>query len=415
MALIDNNAALANQINPLVAGGVFLDALMSLTGGYRLPATASTVLCTITGVSGTNIPSGSQISNGSQGILFQLVNDVTIPSGGTLVNIPFSSVIIGPVVANAGTLTTIVSGVLGWETVTNPDDSILGSFEQSDTSARALRQNTLGAQGTGTAQAIIAALSLTPGVTSLTFQENVSASPQTINNVYMVPHSLYVCVAGIATNLAVATTLTNVKDAGCAYNNGPGFEVSQPVVNQYSGQSINVLFDTPAFMYVSVVVTVHAFTSVQNIQSAVQNAVLQYSLGMIPNEPGFVVGGSVSPFQIAGAINYFVPGLFVQEVQVSIYTLAETATLSNSSNNITLGDTTGILMGSTVTGNGIPSSTTVSAVVSGTVLTLSNTPTINGPSLLTFTPGLHLQTTEIAVNVWQQAITTIPLITVIQV
>ncbi len=38
-AVADNNAALANQINPNEAGGVFLDALLALTGAYRSPGT----------------------------------------------------------------------------------------------------------------------------------------------------------------------------------------------------------------------------------------------------------------------------------------------------------------------------------------------------------------------------------------
>ena len=44
-------AELANQINPDVAGGVFLDALMSFTGGARRSATQST----ISGVVGSSV------------------------------------------------------------------------------------------------------------------------------------------------------------------------------------------------------------------------------------------------------------------------------------------------------------------------------------------------------------------------
>ena len=48
VAVADNNAALANQINPNVAGGVFLDAIGALTGTYRTPATPSTVMVSCT-------------------------------------------------------------------------------------------------------------------------------------------------------------------------------------------------------------------------------------------------------------------------------------------------------------------------------------------------------------------------------
>src|ERR1700710_494692 len=41
--VVNNNAALANQINPNIAGGVFLDAIMALTGMQRAVATQTVV------------------------------------------------------------------------------------------------------------------------------------------------------------------------------------------------------------------------------------------------------------------------------------------------------------------------------------------------------------------------------------
>ena len=55
-----NNAQLANQINPNIAGGTFLDAIWALTAGGRSVATNSTVQCVLTGVSGTVIPAPSR-------------------------------------------------------------------------------------------------------------------------------------------------------------------------------------------------------------------------------------------------------------------------------------------------------------------------------------------------------------------
>src|SRR5690348_3734232 len=317
-SVLDNNAALANQINPNYAGGIFLDAILALLGSQRTPASPSTVFCTITGVAGTSIPAGAQISDSSGATVFALVSTTVIPTGGTALNVEFQSVATGPVAAPAGFLTVIVSNVLGWETVTNPTAATLGTATQSDTAARQQRLNTLAAQGSGLAEAITSALFLTTGVTSLTFQENISSSPQTINDILMVPHSLYTCVAGTATNLAIAETLTNTKSGGCAYNNGLGIPISQPVINQYSGQTIDVLFDRPSMVTISIIATVHQYTSVQDPISAVQNAILLYIGGGIPNIPGWNVGIPVSPFQLAGAINIEVPGLFVENIQVGI-------------------------------------------------------------------------------------------------
>ena len=55
--VVQNNAALANQINPNVAGGTFLDAIMALTGVQRTPQSQTVVTnVTVTGVVGTVDP-----------------------------------------------------------------------------------------------------------------------------------------------------------------------------------------------------------------------------------------------------------------------------------------------------------------------------------------------------------------------
>ena len=75
-AVADNNAALANQINPNVAGGVFLDAILALTGAERSPATPSTVTADLTGIAGTIIPQGSQAADSVYGNVFQTTEQV---------------------------------------------------------------------------------------------------------------------------------------------------------------------------------------------------------------------------------------------------------------------------------------------------------------------------------------------------
>ena len=92
-----NNAAVANQINPNLAGGVFLDAIIALTNpAGRTLGTPSTVLVTITGVVGTIIPAGSQASETVTGNIFETISDETIPTGGVLTNVAMQSVVNGP-------------------------------------------------------------------------------------------------------------------------------------------------------------------------------------------------------------------------------------------------------------------------------------------------------------------------------
>lgn len=412
-AVANNNAQIANQINPNLSGGVWLDALMALLGSYRIPGAPSLVYATISGVAGTVIAAGSQASETVNNAVFATTTQVVIPAEGTIANVEFQSIVLGPVPAASDTLTQIISNILGWETVTNPAAATPGTLEQSDTSARASRQVTLAAQGTGLAEAITSGLYLTPGVTSLTFQENVSSETVTINVVSMAPHSLYTCVAGTASTTAIADTLTNTKSGGCAYNNGLGVPQSVAVINQYSGQSIDVLFDLPSAVNISMQITVSALSTVQDISTAVQNAVLAYAAGTVPFMPGFVVGANVSPFQIAAAITQQIPGIFVQEVEVGVISFTQVGTVAASDDAvINMTYTDALSEGLGVSGTGIPSGTTVDSIDGDTSITLSADATISATEILTFTQSVSYQTTEIDIEVWQQAATQVAYITV---
>jgi hypothetical protein len=313
-AVADNNAALANQINPNVSGGVYLDALLALTGSERTKDTPSVVTVNITGVSGTVIPQGSQAQDSIYGNLFQTTQTVTIVDGAATV--VMNSVLNGPIAAEASTLTQIVSNVLGWETVTNPDAAVLGTVTQSDEQARFLRRVTLFAQGASTAGAIISALYLTTGVTSVFFQENVLPTTEVINGVTMVGHSIYACVDG-GSDLDVATAIQSKKSAGASYNNGGSMtNVSQNVTVPFSGQVIAVLFDRPDVIEIGVAVTVIQTQPVQDPVTAAQQAILNYAAGLISGLDGLIVGANVSPWELGGAIASQYPGLYVSDLQI---------------------------------------------------------------------------------------------------
>src|ERR1700679_2624932 len=89
--VVNNNAALANQVNPNIAGGVFLDAIMALTGMQRTPVTQTLVTnVSLTGVAGTVISAGTLAAT-SAGDQFASLSNVTLGSGGTA-TVNFASV-----------------------------------------------------------------------------------------------------------------------------------------------------------------------------------------------------------------------------------------------------------------------------------------------------------------------------------
>lgn len=316
-AVVANNAALANQINPNIAGGVFLDAIMALLGIKRTSAQFSSATCSLTGVAGTVIPAASQARDSVYGNLWQSIADVTLAIDGTGSAI-FQAVNSGSISANASTITQIVSTVIGWETITNPSSANLGASTQSDQQARLYRNATLALQGMGLAEAVISRLRATTGVNSLIFRENISDSTQVIDGITMVPHSLYVCVDG-GSDDDVANALTAVKDGGCNYNNGASLiNVDVPVTNPFSGQVIDVLFDRPDEIQILVKVTASAASSVQDPVAAIKQAILDYAKGLIEGEVGLVVGMNVSCFELAGAITSESPAIYVQNLQTSL-------------------------------------------------------------------------------------------------
>jgi hypothetical protein len=312
VAVINNNAAIANQINPNIAGGIFLDAIWALMGGERTLSTASTVMATVSGVpNDTIIPAGSRAQTTS-GDVFYSSSGVRIGSTGKEV-VKFISNDMGPIVALAGTLTTIIDDAIGWETINNFQDATLGTLTQSDTSARLSRRRTLGLIGVSMPEAITSFVYNVTGVKSLSFRENTTSSPITIDNVTLAPHSIYLCVDG-GSDLGVATAIYNSKSAGAGYNGTTTISVTDSVSNQ----SQDVKFSRPVLINISASVQVKYSTGITDPAASVRNAILSYAAGTVDGEDGFVVGRNISAFELAGAINIIYPQLFVTSVQVGL-------------------------------------------------------------------------------------------------
>lgn len=310
-AVARNNAELANQINPNLAGGKFLDAICALTGLERIRATRSTLSAVeLTGVSGTIIPAGSRAET-TNGDRFELVTSVVLDSAGEGVG-EFRSVVFGPIAAPIGSLTQIVDNVLGWETVNNPSAAVLGQNEQSDQSLRALRRRTLALQGISLAEAIVSDLYDTEGVKSLQFRENFTDTDQVIDGIFLLKHSVWACVDG-GTDEAVAQSLLENKSNGANWNGAVTVNTLEPA----SGQVYPVKFDRPTPVQILVRATVRQMDSTVDPQIAVRDAIMAYNDNTIDGETGFVVGQNVSPFELAGAINLQVPGIFVQKLEVA--------------------------------------------------------------------------------------------------
>lgn len=327
-AVARNNAALANQINPDLAAGVFLDALWRLTGGARRVASKSVLRAVaLTGQPGTLVPAGSRAKT-LAGDVFASASDVTLGAGGTAA-VDFIAQEFGPVPATPGALNVVVSAVLGWESVANVTGAELGQAAETDASARRRRRATLALQGVSLPEAITSGLYDTPGVRSLKFRENVTAAAAVIDGINLAANSVYACVDG-GTDLAVATTLLSRKSLGAQWTGGTTVNVVEPV----SGQSYAVKFDRPTVVPILVRATVRNVSAIGDPVDLTRAALLAYAQGLMDGEAGFTVGAPVSPFELAGAVNRQQPGLYVQKLEVTlasavVYAVAEIAIAIN--------------------------------------------------------------------------------------
>lgn len=307
------NAAIANQINPNIAEGVFLDAIWALTGGQRVQATYTQVQAVnLAGIAGTVIPEGSLAQAGDY--QFKSVSQVVLNAEGKA-TVNFQAVDIGAIPCVANTLNKIVSSVLGWETVNNPNEGVVGKEEESDQAARIRRKRTLALQGRALPEAIVSDLYSLEGVKSLVFRENVTNEKKVVDGTpfELEPHSIWVCIDG-GSDSDIAESLLNSKSLGVGYNGKQKLSVLEPI----SGQHYDVQFDRPEDVLIYIKVTVKPNVSAIDPQLVVRNSIINYVNGEQEGETGFIVGTDVSPFELSAAINREYPQLFVKKVEVSL-------------------------------------------------------------------------------------------------
>ena len=226
------NAALlhlSQMFDPDTASGVFQDALGRIYFLNRQAAAPSVAQCLCVGLPGTLIP-GTDTSNSpalaqdASGVQWQCTRTGTIPESGS-VTLPFASLETGPVACPAQSITTIVSVIPGWDTVTNPEAGVVGR----STEGRAAFED---------------------GVLDARVEQNVTDVPIMIGKVQLKPHSVYVTVVG-GEDAAVAEAIARSKSAGSDMNGNTSYTVT----DANSGAQQVITFERPDSLRLGVRVT----------------------------------------------------------------------------------------------------------------------------------------------------------------
>lgn len=324
-SVMKNNAEMANNINPNFAYGTWLDAVCAFLGigrGDNQSTIGNGVV--LHGNSQTSIQAGSRVQT-PNGDVFALVSDVTIPVGG-VINVVLRSAEYGDIPLPVGPL-KIIDGSIGWGSAEVVSGTVVepGYVALTDPKLKNARNNQLAIQGRGSSAAIKSLASAVPNVTSVSVVENNTGAVGVVNGVtFTLPNAVWVCVSGNPNQQDLADALYQAHQSGCPWDYGAptnGNKVGSPdgieVIDPSTGLPYRVKWTTPVMFDTYVIANVSQGSSATSPVDAVQNSVIEYARGEMQGEEGFVVGYSVSAFEIAGAISRNLPGLYVKSVSVA--------------------------------------------------------------------------------------------------
>lgn len=285
-----------NNYSVFYATGRALDVAGSRYGYYRKSGVATVVVATVSGSQGTVIPAGSLASDGTHE--YALLNTTTIPANGTT-TAQFQCTTVGTIYCPAGTLTEIVSAVVGWETITNVNDGVAGNDRETDSAFRQrIVANLLQKRGKSTLGALVDNIAAIPNVISVVGRENPTDNTVTIDTVQMEPHSIYVAILG-GDEESIARVIAQQKTLGAATVGNTTVMFLDDTIN-YAYQ-YNIQRPTDVALYVKVQYKDNLYTPIESTVVAQIKSVLQE---YVANHP-FTIGQTIAGPDLATAFADF--------------------------------------------------------------------------------------------------------------
>ena len=304
-------ALMLNQVNLNNATGRFLDGLATIFGLQRKAATYTTVVCTVSGVPGTVIPAGS-LAKSVAGDEFASQGSITISSTGSSVGV-FAAVVPGNVPLAAGTLTNIVSQIIGWESITDSASPVFGSATENDTVFRERIENSK-YSGVGLLSDIVSALNNVENVIGVAVYNNPQKTDVQWGGVTVDANSVCVVVNG-GSDSDIADALYKTVSAGCGYTAIAGQSTNVPYTNIAGG----ITFNRPQYSPIEISVSVKRNTYTgSDLTADVQTAIAQWASGYVNGVDGIEIGSTVYPFEIGSAISSELPPIVITDVQICL-------------------------------------------------------------------------------------------------
>ena len=314
-------AQTANQFNINEATGIYLDAIAQIYNIKRIAGTKTKIQikCYFSdNTSGTDtIPAGSLIMCPATGDMFSIDNAIANngsqqePETGRIYAVGTATCVkSGPIVAPAGSVTSIQTSVMGWVGVTNVGPTYIGSDIETD---EAFRKRIMESRpiGIGFNTHLMSSLNRMEGVYSNCVLENNTGSDKVEKGVIIPPHSIFIAINCIETEdlyFEIAKAIANAKPIGVgmvkegiiidgeeykSINNGDGLTVSYGYNNGYY-QTINFYKAKDTAVQVYLTYSTGKYTGA-NIEQDIADTIADYM-----NTVG--VGGTVHASMISNAL-----------------------------------------------------------------------------------------------------------------
>ncbi len=165
-------SGLYHSLQPSSATGAALDALCSLTGTYRKPASMSRATAVVTLEPKSKVPKNTRLQSINRDFFktqTEVSNTSTIRAD---IEIDLITEEAGPLVAHSGTIATIMTPVAGFSKAIFKETYALGRFIETDEELRIRRFVELKASGASTAHALYSCLKQIDQVEAVYIKEN---------------------------------------------------------------------------------------------------------------------------------------------------------------------------------------------------------------------------------------------------
>ena len=352
---VSSMALVANQINPNVATGTFLDSIGQLFYIERVGAVATFVgNVTMEGTPDTTVPTGA-IATDTSGNQYALSAQVTFGSDGKAFG-NFVNIQSGAIPCPAHTLTTVDPQYSNWQSVYNGSNGTVGAEEESDYTLRFRIENSKAKYSQGYLSSIYSALYDINGVKDVLVLENPTSNPISSDNELNIPvpagetispHSIFAVVYGGSSDGSfyqqVAKAIMLKKSLGCGMQGSTVYPDNVQTVNVLDTGDDGTVFSTypivfntpePVPIYINVSVNNTGYSG-EDLPADVKNVLSNWFSGNI-TDAGIEqvgIGYSISPFTMSTVLTSQMSGISVTNLQIGLSAQSLSANTIDIENN----------------------------------------------------------------------------------